>query len=515
MSRILIVDDEPAIGWTLREMLSDDGHEVALAADVPAAIAAAGNAPDVILLDVRLGSQDGLASLPEIRAAAGAVPVVVMTAFGDLATAVRTVQAGAFDYLVKPFDLDRVTQVVGRALAERQAAALQPAPITPEPTPAAEFVGASPPMQEVFKQVALVAASDLPVLVTGPTGSGKELVARAIHAHSSRHDRPLVTTNLAALAPGVVESELFGHAAGAFTGATAARAGLFELADSGTIFLDEIGEAPPEVQVKLLRVLEAGEVTRVGEGVSRRVDVRVIAATNRDLAALLQAGSFRADLYHRLKVFPITLPALADRLDDIEPLARHVLARLDRRHAGAGRPQPLAADVLTPEFLAALRARSWPGNVRELEHAIEYAAVVARGGILRPEHLPVAEPPDTTAGGFHSATTGGFHSATTGGFHSATTGGFHSATTGGFHSAAAGGRVQAAIREWSAAVRREAAGPVSDLHARALEIVEAALLREALAHTGGNRTAAAKLLGLDRATLRTKLKALGLDDGTS
>jgi DNA-binding NtrC family response regulator len=484
MSRILIVDDEPAIGWTLREMLSDDGHEVAIAADVPAAVAAAGDAPDVILLDVRLGSQDGLAALPEIRAAAGAVPVVVMTAFGDLATAVRTVQAGAFDYLVKPFDLDRVAQVVGRALAERPAAAGQPPPVTAEPPPAAELVGSSPPMQEVFKQVALVAASDLPVLVTGPTGSGKELVARAIHAHSSRHDRPLVTTNLAALAPGVVESELFGHAAGAFTGATTARAGLFELADSGTIFLDEIGEAPPEVQVKLLRVLEAGEVTRVGEGAARRVDVRVIAATNRDLAALLQAGSFRADLYHRLKVFPITLPALAERLDDIEPLARHFLARLTRRRAGAGGPEPLAAERLAPEFLAALRTRAWPGNVRELEHAIEYAAVVARGGILRPEHLPAAEP------------TG--------------------ATTRDMNSVTAGARVQAAIKEWSAAVRREAGSqPVSDLHAQALEIVEAALLREALAHTGGNRTAAAKLLGLDRATLRTKLKALGLDDGTS
>jgi DNA-binding NtrC family response regulator len=484
MSRILIVDDEPAIGWTLREMLSDDGHEVAIAADVPAAVAAAGHAPDVILLDVRLGSQDGLAALPEIRAAAGAVPVVVMTAFGDLATAVRTVQAGAFDYLVKPFDLDRVAQVVGRALAERPAAAGQPAPFAPEPSPEAELVGSSPPMQEVFKQVALVAASDLPVLVTGPTGSGKELVARAIHAHSSRHDRPLVTTNLAALAPGVVESELFGHAAGAFTGATAARAGLFELADSGTIFLDEIGEAPPEVQVKLLRVLEAGELTRVGEGVARRVDVRVIAATNRDLAALLQAGSFRADLYHRLKVFPITLPALADRLDDIDPLARHILARTQRRRVGAGGHEPSAGDVLAPEFLAALRARAWPGNVRELEHAIEYAAVVARGGILRPEHLPAEELPDNAAGGSYSLT--------------------------------AAARVQAAIKEWSAAVRREAGSqPVSDLHARALGIVEAALMREALAHTGGNRTAAAKLLGLDRATLRTKLRALGLDDGTS
>jgi DNA-binding NtrC family response regulator len=469
MSTILIVDDEPAIGWSLRETLADLGHEVALAADISSALAAARDRhPDAILLDVRLGSQDGIASLPAIRAVAGDVPVVVMTAFGDLDTAVRAVQAGAFDYLVKPFDLERITQVVDRALADGGARA----EATAEPPPAAELVGSSPPMQEVFKQVALVAASDLPVLVTGPTGSGKEVAARAIHAHSARRDKPLVTTNLAALAPGVIESELFGHAAGSFTGAPAARPGLFELADGGTIFLDEIGEAPLEVQVRLLRVLETGEVARVGEAAARPVSVRVIAATNRDLAALLAAGSFRADLFQRLNVFPITIPPLADRPTDIEPLTRHFLAR----HA-SGRPLP----PIAPEFLTALRDRRWPGNVRELKHAIEYAAVVARGGTLRPEHLPKPEP--------------------------------ITATPGRNDLAAAATRVGGAVKEWSAAARRELAGlPEPDLHHRAVQLVEGTLLREALAHTGGNRTAAAKLLGLDRATLRTKLKALGIDD---
>jgi two-component system nitrogen regulation response regulator GlnG len=327
-------------------------------------------------------------------------------------------------------------------------------------------------MQEVFKQVALVAASDLPVLVTGPTGSGKELVARAIHTHSARHDKPLVTTNLAALAPGVIESELFGHAAGSFTGAAAARPGLFELADGGTIFLDEIGEASLDVQVKLLRVLETGKVARVGDAAVRPVSVRVIAATNRDLATMLTAGSFRADLFHRLNVFPIAMPALADRAADIEALARHFLAR----HA-AGRPLPAVA----PEFLTALRGRPWPGNVRELKHAIEYAAVVARGGTLRLEHLPKPEP--------------------------------IAASPGRSDLAAAAARVGAAVKEWSAAARREFAElPEPDLHHRAVQLVEGTLLREALAHTGGNRTAAAKLLGLDRATLRTKLRALGIDD---
>jgi len=469
VSRILVVDDEPAIGWSLKELLSDEGHDVRVAADVPAALAAARDqSPAVILLDVRLGSRDGIAALPEIRAAAGSVPVVVMTAFGDLDTAVRAVQAGAFDYLIKPFDLERVTQVVARALADRAGQAAELA----EPQAAAELVGVSLAMQEVFKQVALVAASDLPVLVTGPTGSGKGVVARAIHAHSARREKPLVTTNLAALAPGVIESELFGHAAGAFTGAQTARPGLFELATGGTMFLDEIAEAPLEVQVKLLRVLETGEVVRVGEATARPVSVRVIAATNRFLAELLEAGSFRADLFHRLKVFPITLPALVERPADIEPLARHFLAR----HA-ADRPLP----AVSPEFLAALRDRSWPGNVRELKHAIEYATVVARGGTLRVEHLPKPEP--TAASPNRSDL------------------------------AAAATRLGAAVKEWSAAARREFAGlPEPDLHHRAVQLLEGMLLREALAHTGGNRTAAARLLGLDRATLRTKLKALGIDD---
>lgn len=472
MSRILIVDDEPAIGWSLREILSDDGHDVTIAADILSALAAArGQPPDAILLDVRLGGRDGIDALPELRAAAGSVPVVVMTAFGDLTTAVRAVQAGAFDYLVKPFDLERVTQVVARAIADH---AIEALPAEPPPPPS-DLIGSSPAMQEVFKHIALVSASDLPVLITGPTGSGKEVVARAIHTHSSRNEKPLVTTNLAALAPGVIESELFGHAAGAFTGAAVARPGLFELADGGTIFLDEIGEAPPEVQVKLLRTLETGEVTRVGEALARPVHVRVVAATNRDLAAMLGTGAFRVDLFHRLKVFPITMPSLAERPGDIEPLARHFLARHSGGRAGGDMP------VLTPEFLDALCTRPWPGNVRELKHAIEYAAVVARGGVLRPEHLPEPDAPGSAGPGSDLAT--------------------------------AAARFGAAVKEWSAAARLEFLTlPEPDLHHRAILLLETTLLREALAHTGGNRTAAAKLLGLDRATLRAKLRLLGIDD---
>ena len=489
MSRILIVDDEPAIGWSLREVLSDEGHSAEVAAGIEEALGCAARFPaDVVLLDVRLPGRDGLSSLPELRAAMPAAAIVVMTAFGDLDTAVRAVQAGAFDYLVKPFDLERVSAVVSRALAERRPAggagdhgdeggagggqADRP-----------RLVGTSPPMQEVFKQIAMVAATDLPVLLTGPTGTGKELAARAIHDHGPRRGGPFVATSLAALAPGIVESDLFGHVRGAFTGAGTDRRGLFELAEGGTIFLDEIGEAPADVQGKLLRVLESREVTRVGSATPRAVDVRVIAATNRDLSAAMAEGVFRGDLFHRLHGFPIAMPPLADRLDDIEPLARHFLAR----HGGR-------AAAIAPEFLAALRVRPWPGNVRELKHAVEYAAVVSRGGALRPEHLPKDQPARAGAGQPALAA----------------------------DVAAAAAAVATAVKDWSAAARHAAGGQTADersdeprsldLHRRAVELVEAALVREALAHTGGNRTAAARLLGLDRATLRTKLRGLGLDD---
>lgn len=475
MSRILIVDDEQAIGWSLRELLSDDGHAVEVASDAETARDACKRLrPDAILLDVRLGSRDGLEALPELRAAAGDIPVVVMTAFGDLDTAVRAVQAGAVDYLLKPFDLEKVSRVVARALADRSAPAAASEPAAPPPS--GQIVGSSPPMQEVFKQIALVAPTDLPVLITGDTGTGKELAARAIHTHGPRRDGPFVATNLAALAPGVVESELFGHVRGAFTGAAADRPGLFDMAAGGTLLLDEIGEAPADVQAKLLRVLETHEVTPVGAAVGHPVNVRVIAATNRDLTAACAAGSFRADLHHRLRGFPITLPALSERSDDIEPLARHFVAGFIARHGGMpGREQ------LAPEFLEALKKRPWPGNVRELKHAVEYAAVQSRGGVLRPEHLPAR--------------------AT------------HPGPADGTPLDATSAAVSAAIKAWSAAARLAFGDlPEPDLHRRAVDLLDTTLLRETLAHCGGNRTAAAKLLGLDRATLRSRLRLLGLDE---
>ena len=464
MSRILIIDDEPAIGWSLREMLSDEGHSVEVAASVEAGLETCARfEPEAMLLDVRLPGRDGLSALPEFRSIVPNAPVVVMTAFGDLDTAVRAVNAGAFDYLVKPFDLESVSRIVAHALAERDQHAAgrdQPAATA---TDAALLVGSSPPMQEVFKQISLVAPTELPVLITGETGTGKDLAARAIHAHSPRRHRPFVATSLGALAPSVIESELFGHVRGAFTGATSDRPGLFAIADGGTLFLDEIGEAPLDLQVKLLRALETREVTPVGAAAPRKLDVRVIAATNRDLVAAIAAGTFREDLYHRLHVFPIHMPPLAARRDDIDTLAAHVLAR-----QAAGRATPTISEA----FRVALRGRPWPGNVRELKHAIEYAAVVARGGMLRPEHLP-AQPATAASQPVGDAT--------------------------------ADAQVVAAVGAWVDAALATGTTTAGPLHEPLIDLVETTLMQKVVAAAGGNRTAAAKLLGLDRATLRSKL----------
>jgi two-component system nitrogen regulation response regulator GlnG len=461
MSRILIIDDEPAIGWTLGELLTDEGHAVEVAASVEQGLESCGREPpQAMLLDVRLPGRDGISAIPELRALAPEAAVVVMTAFGDLDTAVRAVNAGACDYLVKPFDLESVSRVVAHALADR----LRPTSAAADAADTGTLVGRSPAMQQVFKQISLVVPTDLPVLIEGETGTGKELVARAIHAHGPRQRGPFVATSLAALAPGVIESELFGHVRGAFTGAAADRPGLLARAAGGTIFLDEIGEAPLDIQVKLLRVLEDRELAAVGATATQPLDVRVIAATNRDLRAAIAAGAFREDLYHRLHVFPIRLPPLAARGDDIELLARHFLAR----HA-AGRRTPALSD----DVCAALRARPWPGNVRELRHAVEYAAVVARGGAVRPEHLPAPSAADAIVPIRPT-------------------------------DAAADERVADAVRAWVQARLGDGTAE-GRLHAALVQLVEATLVAEAVAAAGGNRTAAAKLLGLDRATLRSKL----------
>lgn len=466
MSRVLVVDDEPAIGWSLREILSDLGHDVQLAASAEAAReSCCGFRPECILLDVRLPGEDGLTALPRLRELAGDVPVVVMTAFGDLDTAVRAVDAGAFEYLIKPFDMARVSEVVIRAAQEPASRYETPQAEETARSAAVTLIGSSPAMQQVFKELALVATSTIPVLLTGETGTGKDLAAKLIHAHGPRRDRPFLTANLGGLAAGVLESELFGHVKGGFTGATADRAGLFEAADGGTVFLDEVGEAPPELQVRLLRVLENREVVPVGSTQPVPLDVRIIAATNRDLSAAVAAGSFREDLEHRLAGFPIRMPSLAERAEDIPALTEHFA-----RHADGG-----SSAQISSEFLKACIARHWPGNVRQLKRAVEYALVVSRGGHLRPEHLPEAavSPAELTQKTLS---------------------------------------LEEAVRRW-ATTNLASLGTAAEgqLHRQLTEQVERVLFTELLTATDGNRTAAARLLGLDRATLRTRLKNLGID----
>ena len=297
MPRILIIDDEPAICWSLKERLTDQGHDVQIAASVERADKLLNTfVPDVIVLDIRLPGLDGLSAIPSFRQRLPATPIIVMTAFGDLQTVVEAINRGAFEYLVKPFELPDFLSVISRAIQTLAKETTGPSP----PAEANQLIGRGPAMQAIFKQIALMAPTEFPILITGETGTGKELVAEAIHRHSNRRTGPFVRVSLASLNPSVIESELFGHGKGAFTGATEDRQGLFELAENGTIFLDEIGETPPAIQVKLLRVLESHSFTRVGTSNERTTNARLIAATNRDLRSMFAEHNFREDLYHRL-----------------------------------------------------------------------------------------------------------------------------------------------------------------------------------------------------------------------
>jgi two-component system nitrogen regulation response regulator GlnG len=450
---LLIVDDEEAISWALRKAFERQGHKVGVAASAEAAFELAGKLrPDAVILDVRLPGMDGLTALGRLREITRNAPVIVVTAHGNLSTAVRAVEGGAFDYLAKPFDLSQALDAVARALASRSRPVEEPTP-TLEPD-GEELVGRSLAMQAVFKRIALVAPTDACVLITGESGTGKELVARAVHRHSVRKDRPFLPVHVAALNPNLVESELFGHVKGAFTGAALARPGLLALADGGTVFLDELGDVPLPVQAKLLRVLEHQEVLPVGGGTPTKINVRVLAATHTDLLKQVNAGQFRHDLYFRLNVFEVHLPALRDRPDDIPLLTDHFLRRFG------------ANPTVSEETIAYLRSRTWPGNVRELRNSLEHAAIVARGGPLLPDHFP---PP---------------------------------AAVGGAESVAE--KIGGLVRDW---VRERSQGKTepAELYDDLLKCVEPALLDEVLRQTNNNRVAAARRLGLARATLRKLL----------
>jgi two-component system nitrogen regulation response regulator GlnG len=456
---ILIVDDEESICRAFQRFFEKRQWNVDVAATGEKGIdTAAADNPDLVFLDVRLPDGDGLQMMERFRELQPDLPVVIMTAYGGMDTVLEAVRGGAFDYLPKPIDLDRAFELAQRAVASHSGARPDTGSV-PE-SDDDDLIGSSKSMQKVFRRVAQVARSNGSVLILGQTGTGKELIARAIHRHSGRSDGPFVAVNCAAIPDNLVESELFGCVPGAFTGAEGQRTGRFEAADGGTLLLDEVGELPPPSQAKLLRVLDSQVFERVGSVEPVPVDVRILAATNSDLNEQMEANNFRADFYYRLAAHRIELPPLADRKEDILSLARHFL----RTSQPTDSPDP----VLTPDAAEALLAYSWPGNVREMENAMKHALTVAPTATIRPDDLPNAV---TSASSRHDLSDE-----------------LAEAVTDYINNNAQHG-------EW---------------HTRTVAVVEKTIIRHALRRCDGNQSQAADLLGLHRNTLRNKIRDLDI-----
>ncbi|WP_176591140.1 nitrogen regulation protein NR(I) [Sphingobium sp. EM0848] len=467
---VLVVDDDPAICVVVGEALRRQGHRVKTAASIRERSALLESfSPDVLITDVMLPDGDGLEGIAGILERRPALSVIVLSAQNTLNTAIRATEKGAFEYLPKPFDLNELTRAVSDALGARKEADEDTADAG-LPHDGLPLVGRSPAMQEVYRTIARVLSNDLSILVLGESGTGKELVAEAIHSLGQRRTKPFVPINMAAIPRELIEAELFGYEKGAFTGAHARTAGKFEQAQGGTLFLDEIGDMPMEAQTRLLRVLQSGEVTTVGGSKSVKVNVRIIAATNKDLPRLIEENRFRQDLYYRLNVVPIALPALRERREDVILLARHFLDRA----AQEGLPRKSLSD----EAAQLLMAYHWPGNVRELQNLMQRLAVLSRENVITAEILRNSLPLDAVPAD---------------------------------HAAPADLLAQA-VREW--AKRQLGIGviqPNRNLHDDLLAVVEPILFQETLASVDGNQIRAAGLLGINRNTLRKKLTDYGLD----
>jgi DNA-binding NtrC family response regulator len=464
VSRVLIVDDEPSICWGLARLARSLGCRVDTASSAEHGLALAAAAkPDLLMLDVRLPGMDGLTAMAAFRQHIGEAPIVVMTAFGDLTTAVTAVDKDAFEYVVKPFNLAEIRTVIQRALRKTPGGAKAP---TNDGGIAGEMLGCTPVMHAVFKRIALAANSSAPVLLRGESGVGKETAARAIHQHGARRGQPFVAVNVGTLAPGDAEVELFGEAAsGNLELATSAAGGLLAQAAGGTLFLDDVDAIPLALQVKLLRVFDVGEYSG---GIAATPPVRVIGATRRNLRELEAAGEFRHDLLVQLGTFDISLPPLRERSADIPLLARHFAARFSG-----------GAAALADETLAELERRPWYGNVRELRSAIEHAIAVARTGAVMPVHLPAPAPPSALDSGRDGAA------------------------------------VSASLGEAVASLAKtllESSGDRGDVYERFLEEVEPPLFATALLKNGNRCAPAARALGLHRTTLKRKLDQYGIDD---
>jgi two-component system, NtrC family, response regulator PilR len=456
MAAILVVDDEQSMREFLEILLTKAGHEVALAADAASALARFAGPPfDLVITDLRLGRGSGLDVLREVKATAPATEVVMMTAFASTENAIQAMKLGAYDYVLKPFKVEELQLVVAKALEHRALVAENRVlrhRVGDRRRGDEEILGRSPAIDEVRQLVAKVAGTGTTVLVTGESGTGKEVVARTIHAKGPRHDQPFVAINCGAIPEGLIESELFGHEKGSFTGAAEQKPGLFEVAGSGTLFLDEVGELPPSVQVKLLRALQERKIRRVGGSGDLTMSARIIAATNRDLAAEVQAGRFREDLFYRLNVIQVKMPPLRERREDLPLFLDHFLERFS---AELGRPRP----AIAPEAQRLLLAYGYPGNVRELANVVERAVTLCEGAVVDATVLPPSV------------------------------------------------RGAAAIAGAAGATALPSEG--LDLQAH-LDAIERAILEKALQRTGGVKTEAARLLSLTFRSLRYRLAKYGI-----
>jgi two-component system nitrogen regulation response regulator GlnG len=465
MKPVWIVDDDRSIRWVLEKALAREDiafRSFVSAYEVLQALSA--NQPSVLVSDIRMPGESGLVLLDKVKERCPQLPVIIMTAYSDLDSAVAAFQGGAFEYLPKPFDVDHAVALIRRAMMQAPTAAPIEAAIGDSP----EMLGQAPAMQEVFRAIGRLSQSSATVLITGESGTGKELVARALHRHSPRAPGPFIAINTAAIPKDLLESELFGHERGAFTGAQNARRGRFEQAEGGTLFLDEIGDMPPDLQVRLLRVLADGEYYRVGGHAPQKSSVRVIAATHQNLEERVRQGLFREDLFHRLNVVRLRLPPLRERQDDIAPLVRHFLQK-------SARDLAVEPKVLSDDALKMLGTFRFPGNVRQLENICHWVTVMAPGQRIDVGDLPaeVREP--------------------------------------------AGGGVEAGIgdADWRNTLDRELAQALArgerGVGDRLEREFERTLILRALAHTGGHRMEAAQWLGWGRNTLTRKIQDLGLE----
>ncbi|WP_374297063.1 nitrogen regulation protein NR(I) [Acinetobacter sp.] len=480
--------------WVLEKTFKEEGFDVTSYEEAQSALDhLTDTQPDVILTDIRMPGMDGLNFLSKVKNSFPELPVIIMTAHSDLESAVSSYQTGAFEYLPKPFDIDEALALVNRAILHITKLQQQESAKAPVAPPSTEIIGESPAMQEVFRAIGRLSQSHITVLINGESGTGKELVAHALHRHSPRSSKPFIALNMAAIPKDLIETELFGHEKGAFTGANTQRQGRFEQANGGTLFLDEIGDMPFDTQTRLLRVLADGEFYRVGGHIPVKVNVRIVAATHQDLERLVQAGKFREDLYHRLNVIRIHIPKLAHRSEDIPKLAEHFLAR-------AAKELAVSPKLLKPETKDYLKQLPWPGNVRQLENTCRWLTVMITGREIYPEDLPtelrqIPLRPSHGEADQSSVNESPSHTA------QATQAIFSTNAMQNF--------------AWDELLGQWALEKLQNGEMKILEVAapmfEKTLILAALNQTRGRKRHAAELLGWGRNTLTRKMKELGMD----